>query len=193
MKLIVGLGNPGKKFKKTRHNLGFEILDKFKRKNRFPNFKLKKNSLVSKNILFGEKIILAKPQTFMNNSGKAVKELMKDYQIKKEDLILIHDDLDIPIGKFKISFGKSSAGHKGVQSVIDKIKTKDFLRFRVGIKPISKVNNRDFVIKKFQKKEEEIITETIKVVIESIEILLKKGLQAARERINHLPHFRVVD
>jgi len=135
MKIIVGLGNPGKKFEKTRHNLGFMVLDKFSRKNKFPKFKMQKEFLaeISEKKIGKEKIILAKPQTFMNNSGKSVKILTRTFNLEPKNLFVIHDDLDIPFGKIKISFGRGSAGHRGVQSIIDEIGTRDFVRFRIGI------------------------------------------------------------
>ena len=140
MILIVGLGNPGKKYKASRHNLGFLVLDKFIKKNRFLEFKSSKKfeSLISKNSLGEKGIILAKPQTFMNKSGKAVKSLLKYYKLKSKDLIVIHDDIDLDLGKIKIIKNRGGAGHKGVQSVINEIKTSDnnriFLNFNLPSK-----------------------------------------------------------
>ena len=101
MIIIVGLGNPGKKFEETRHNIGFLVLDKFMKKNNFPDFEFSKkyNSLVSENILNNKKVILAKPQTFMNDSGKAVKSLVSSVRDQVSALIIVHDDIDLPIGK----------------------------------------------------------------------------------------------
>ncbi len=192
MKLIVGLGNPGEKFEKTRHNLGFWILDEFKKRQKFPKFKLQKKlfSLISEGEIFGEKIVLAKPQTFMNNSGKAVKLLIKNYQLSKamaelsRYLIVVHDDLDIPLGKFKISFGKGSAGHKGVQSIIDELKTKDFVRLRIGIFPGKKPKEKDFVLKKFKEKERKILREIFQKIFEAIETIVKEGKEKAMQIFN---------
>jgi PTH1 family peptidyl-tRNA hydrolase len=182
--LIVGLGNPGKKYKNTRHNIGFLVLDKFQkaysrhrrdgptgiskkfqyRENNFPEFKLVKkfNSLISEGKISGKKILLAKPQTFMNNSGKAVKSLCLNFfeikamaviskKNKKEgnnvlnkpsnnflnNLFVVHDDVDLPLGKIKISRGRGSGGHKGVESIIKELGTKNFVRFRIGIELVS--------------------------------------------------------
>jgi len=135
MKLIIGLGNPGKEYEKTRHNAGFLAVDKIIENFQFSifNFQLKFNAEISQGIINNEKVISVKPQTFMNGSGQAVKAIADYYKIKPEDIIVIHDDLDIPLGKYKISKGKSSAGHKGVQSIIDLLGTKNFTRIRIGI------------------------------------------------------------
>jgi len=164
MKIIVGLGNPGQKFKGTRHNVGFRILEKIQKENDFPKFSLNKKlkSEISEGILDGEKTILTKPQTFMNISGSVFPLLMKYY--KKGTLTVLHDDIDIALGKIKKSDNSGSAGHKGVQSIIDNLKTKKFKRIRIGILPKKgKPKNIDkFVLKKFSKTEEKIIKETIK-------------------------------
>ncbi len=131
-KLIIGLGNPGSKYEKTRHNIGFMILDKLqKTEANFSNWKedKKNQSLVSKS----KNLILAKPQTFMNNSGQAAQKLMSYYNIDLNNLFVIHDDVDILFGEIKLQKGRSSAGHKGVQSIIEQTGSKDFSRLRVGV------------------------------------------------------------
>ena len=190
MKLIVGLGNPGKKFKKTRHNIGFWILDEFSKKFKFPKFKLSKKfrSLISQKMINKERIFLAKPQTFMNESGKAVKILTKSHKLKTKNLFVIHDDLDLPLGKFKISKGRGSAGHKGVQSIIDELETKDFVRFRIGLslkqtdRPV--YGTKNFVLKRFNKSEKKVIKEVIKRTCQSIEVAIKKGVERAMQKFN---------
>jgi PTH1 family peptidyl-tRNA hydrolase len=194
MKIIVGLGNPGKKFEKTRHNLGFMVLDRFARKNKFPKFEMRKEflAMVSEKKIEKEKIILAKPQTFMNNSGLAVKrilEILRTSNIEPltSNLWVIHDDLDFPFGKIKISFGRGSGGHKGVQSIIDEIGTKDFLRFRIGI---GKANNKaasnkeDFVLQKFSKKEEKALKEIFEMACQAIKMAIKEGVEKAMSEFN---------
>jgi len=167
MILIVGLGNPGKKYQKTRHNIGFRVIDKLKPLN-----------------LKG--VILAKPQTFMNLSGKAVKKLMSNVKCQMSNLWVIHDDIDLPLGKIRISKGRSSAGHKGVESIIRELKTKNFVRFRVGIQPkTGKPRNPEkFVLQKFNKEEEKIIKEVIEKAVEAIEFSLKEGLEKAQNKYN---------
>ena len=135
MKLIIGLGNPGEKYKTTRHNIGFMAVNRIAKNFSFPDFMLQKkfNAEISEGIINGDKIILAKPQTFMNESGKAVRSIADYYKIGPADIVVIHDDLDIGLGKYKIARDRTSAGHKGVQSIIDMLETKDFTRIRIGI------------------------------------------------------------
>ena len=171
MKIICGLGNPGDKFKFTRHNLGFLILDYFQKENLFPQFKFYQKFLseISKKKINHQEIILLKPQTFMNNSGKAIKRIFLAFKIKPENLCLIHDDLDLPFGKIKVSFKKGSGGHKGVQSVIDEISTKDFWRIRVGIGKPKRKKIEKFVLEEFAKKEKK----KLKKILEFVNKLLK--------------------
>jgi PTH1 family peptidyl-tRNA hydrolase len=191
MKVIVGLGNPGKKFEKTRHNLGFMVLDGFSRKNKFPKFEMRKEFLaeISEKEIGKEKIILAKPQTFMNNSGKSVKILTRTFNLDLKNLFVIHDDLDISFGKIKISFGRGSGGHKGVQSIIDELKTKNFFRFRIGIKPkqnyitlYSSIEN--FVLGKFDENERKILKEIIEKACRAIEVAIKESVEKAMSEFN---------
>ena len=172
--IIVGLGNPGKEFKNTRHNVGFEVLDKIREENDFPDFAFSKkfNAQISKGILNQEKTILAKPQTFMNSSGESVKALRQYY--KKAKLMIVHDDIDILLGKVKFSKDSGSAGHKGVKSVINNLGTKDFMRLRIGIVPLKgkPLKTEKFVLKKFTKKEKEIIQKIIEEISEIIKKLI---------------------
>ncbi len=172
MKLIIGLGNPGKEYEKTRHNAGFLALDKIAGNFQFPisNFNSKFNAEISQGIINNEKIILAKPMTFMNNSGQAVQAISDYYKIDLENIIVIHDDLDIPLGEFKISKNKNSGGHKGVQSIIDCLGTKDFTRIRIGIdsERNKKIPTEKFVLEKFDGEEmgeiEKVMNEIVKLL-----------------------------
>jgi len=190
MILIIGLGNPGKKFQKTRHNVGFRIVNNFRKINKFSNWKKRKKFLakVSEGKINRKKIILAKPETFMNDSGKSVKLLVIGYKLLVDNLWVAHDDLDIPLGKIKISKGKGSAGHKGVQSIIGEIGTKSFIRFRIGIKPKphtlrSKPLDK-FVLQKFSKKEERVLKEVIKKACKALEEGAKEGIEKAMSKFN---------
>lgn len=181
IKLIVGLGNPGEKYKKNRHNTGFRAVDKIADKLNFSpptggfNFQSKFNADVLEGMIDNEKIILAKPQTFMNESGIAVKAISDYYKIPIENITVIHDDLDIPLGEYKIAKNRSSAGHKGVQSVIDHLETKDFTRIRIGIGTAeNKIFMEKFVLENFTEKEQEIVDEIIEKVCEEVEIWIKK-------------------
>lgn len=153
MKLIVGLGNPGTKYEKTRHNFGFMVID----------------FLIENKQLDSQKIKLIKPQTFMNNSGQEVKKIADYYKIIIEDIIVIHDDIDLPLGEIKVQTGRGSAGHKGVQSIIDALGTNDFTRIRIGIRPEKlTLDTEKFVLQKFTPEEQEIIEQTIKKAAEII-------------------------
>jgi len=198
MIFIVGLGNPGKKFQKTRHNLGFRVVDEFARKNNFPDFKLLKkfNAEVSEGKINNQRLILAKPQTFMNLSGQSVKKLLNRYRINSamaelpRRLFIVHDDIDIPLGKIRIVKNRGAAGHKGVQSIIDELRTKDFVRFRIGINPKNSMfyaavkNVEKSVLQKFNKEEEKILKKIIKKTIEAIEFSLKSKIEKAMQRYN---------
>jgi len=143
MKLVVGLGNPGKKYERCRHNAGFIILDKFSKENKLKWEKsLKFESYIAE---YGD-LILVKPQTFMNNSGIAVSKILNFYKISPSDIVVIHDDVDLPLGSVKKQRGKNAAGHHGVEDIIEKIGTKDFWRIRVGI---GKPDNADMTIDKW--------------------------------------------
>jgi len=195
MILVVGLGNPGKKFEKTPHNLGRRVVTSWQQVVRFSDFKFEKkfNALISKGVFNKKKIILALPETFMNLSGKSVKLLTTFYKILTTNLWLVHDDIDLSLGKIRIVKNRGAAGHKGVQSIIDALKTKDFVRFRIGIKPNSKFKMQNaklqfkiqnFVLKNFSKNEEKIVKEVIKKTIEAIECSLKFGLEKTMQEYN---------
>lgn len=161
MELIVGLGNPGKEYEKTRHNTGFMFLDRIKDVYKFPDFKFDKkfDSEISRDKMEFTKnkdIMMVKPQTMMNNSGQSVKAIMDFYKLTPENLIVIQDDIDIEIGKYKISADSGSAGHNGIQDIIDKLGTQNFKRIRIGIGNAdlrSKIDPTDFVLGKFSEEE----------------------------------------
>ncbi|MBI2054404.1 MAG: aminoacyl-tRNA hydrolase [Candidatus Staskawiczbacteria bacterium] len=184
--IIVGLGNPGEKFKNTRHNAGFMALDHFAEKNNFPEFELQKKyeALISDGIIENKKIILAKPQTFMNNSGGSIKKIVKSYSTKT--LLLIHDDIDLPLGKIKIAKERGSAGHKGVESIVKAVGNKGLIRIRIGICPEKgKPKNREsFVIKKFAQEEKKLLSRVIDKASECLNILIKEGLEKAMNECN---------
>lgn len=183
MKLIIGLGNPGEKYKSTRHNLGRLIVKNFQRKADFPDFELKKKmkALISKK----GKTILALPETFMNTSGASVKLLTKRYILDPKNLIVVHDDFALELGKLRISKNRSSGGHKGIQSIINELKTKDFIRFRIGIKPKHRPKDLDkFVLKKFTKQEKETIKKAVEQSVKALELTLKDGVEKTMNEYN---------
>src|SRR3989344_3394759 len=178
MRLIVGLGNPGKEYEKTRHNVGFLALDAFATKHGFPEFRMdkKSNALLSDCVKprFTQSDILTKPQTFMNNSGEAVKSLLQFYKIPPVDLIVIHDELDIPLGTVKVSRSSGSAGHKGVESIFSGLGTQDFTRIRVGISPTDSkpADVEKFVLRQFLQSEKGLLDQTLHTVTGTLESLL---------------------
>lgn len=172
MILVVGLGNPGHKYKKTRHNVGFLALNSIAGTDKWQESK-KANCLYLKKQIDNKIIELIKPLTFMNNSGKCVRYIKRKHCIEPKDIIIIHDDIDLLIGTIRISQNISSAGHKGVQSIIDELGTKDFTRIRIGIKPLLRSSSfggqaQDFVLEKFTKDEEKIIQQVIKKIPSSV-------------------------
>lgn len=190
MKLIVGLGNPGKEYEQTWHNVGFMVLDQFSQKEtgRFlacKNGKKFKAELCEDNNEL-EKIILAKPQTFMNESGQSVKLLANFYKIKTQDIWIIHDDIDLPLGEIRISHNASAAGHKGVQSIIDQLGGQEFARFRLGIKPNGPqlIPTEKYVLQKINSQDKVIINEVISRVLSAIEIALADGITEAMNEFN---------
>lgn len=161
MFLLIGLGNPGEKYTNTRHNVGFFVLDQMREELSLPEFKQEEKfkSKISKNTNY----LLAKPQTFMNNSGEAVRLLANYYKIEPKKIIIIHDDKDIPLGEFRLQADRSSAGHNGVQSIIDHLKTQDFTRLRIGIKTETseKIPTEKFVLQCFLSEEKTLLQTAI--------------------------------
>lgn len=185
--LIIGLGNPGKEYENTRHNTGRMVLEMFRRKSDLPDWKEDKKikSLVSKK----GKINLLLPETFMNKSGETVSKIIKNKKAVG-DLMVIHDDLDLPLGRFKISFNRGAGGHRGVQSIVKALKTEAFARIRVGISPKKKPAGEkaviDFILGKYKPAELEIFKKTAKKISEAIEMITAEGREKAMGVYNSL-------
>lgn len=154
MKLVVGLGNPGDEYKKTRHNIGFDVLDYIAEKENlvFKNDK-KFNALSTSMIVGNEKVILIKPLSYMNLSGIVVRKYVSFYNISSRDILVIQDDLDMDFGKIRILFNSSSGGHNGIKNIIENIGTKEFTRLKVGISKNNDIDTKDYVLGKFNKEE----------------------------------------
>jgi PTH1 family peptidyl-tRNA hydrolase len=197
MKLIVGLGNPGSQYLNTRHNLGFNALNYFQ--DALADFSPWQSSdrfkaLISEGQINNEKIVLAKPQTFMNLSGQAVKLLTDFYKIDPADIWILHDDLDLPLGTLRLSQNGNAAGHNGVASVIERLGTKDFIRFRLGIAPNGQnifsslakkfLSTKNFVLQKFTAGEKEMVQIVNQKTSEALSLALAKGIQAAQTNFN---------
>lgn len=184
MKLIVGLGNPGIKYEKTRHNLGFAVLDALLQelapvKETMWQEDKKSNSLIAK----VRDLILVKPQTFVNASGFAVKKLITNHQLPITNLWVVHDDLDLPLGKIKIRKGGGSAGHRGIDSIVKELGTYDFVRFRLGIgHPGLGSGNKEverYVLSPFGRGEKDEARRMVKQAVEAIKLALEEGLGKA--------------
>lgn len=183
MKVIIGLGNPGKEYEKTRHNAGRMAVKAFAKKHEFPEWEFSKKyqSLVSAGKIGKEKILLLLPETFMNHSGKAVKRL------DAKNSIVVHDDIDLALGAFKISFGRGSGGHKGVSSIIRALKTKDFARIRIGILPPKKPDHKkmpNFLTSKFRTPELQTLSRLFKKTSEALETTILENPQKAMNLYN---------
>jgi len=195
--IVVGLGNPGEEYIETRHNMGRMVLDSFVKKNDWSEWEMDKklNSLVSDGKIGKNKVLLLKPETFMNKSGEAIKSLVKTKKAA-ETLVVIHDDLDLPLGKIKISFNKSSGGHKGVESIIRAIKTEAFIRLRLGIsnetasgkikKPQGEEKVIDAILGDFKKTENNDLKKVIKKSVLALELIVKEGREKATSMLGTL-------
>ncbi|MFA5047940.1 MAG: aminoacyl-tRNA hydrolase [Patescibacteria group bacterium] len=188
MKLIIGLGNPGKIYQNTWHNLGFMVLDELKNTWNLKDFKLapKLQAEVCEGKVGREKIVLAKPATFMNNSGVTVFLLLKYYKAKISDLIVIHDDIALPLGKIRLVIDSSAGGHNGVKSIIEHLSAQNFIRLKVGAKtPI--LNHKDvpdYVLDKISSNYKEEINANKKRAASAVCVLLEDGLESAMNQYN---------
>ena len=160
MKLVVGLGNPGKEYNLTRHNVGFIILDKYLGD---INWSSKFNGLYYEKNINNEKVIFVKPQSYMNLSGNVVQKFINFYKIDSKDLLVIHDDLDLPVGKFRIKINSSSGGHNGIKDIISCLNTNEFVRLKIGISQNRNIDTKDYVLGHFNKDDLKLFEEKTQV------------------------------
>ena len=193
MRLIVGLGNPGRIYAHNRHNIGLMCLNHFGRMHDIRFDKKQGLARTGMGEIAESRVILAKPQTYMNQSGQSVNRLIHKFNIDLNDLLIIHDDLDLPVGKIRIRQAGSSGGHKGIESIITELRSQDFLRIRVGIgRPnmvessakIAETDIVDYVLGDFTSGERQVIVRVISKVSEAILCLLTEGLTAAMNKYN---------
>jgi peptidyl-tRNA hydrolase, PTH1 family len=162
MKLVVGLGNPGKQYEQTRHNVGFMVIDKLSKELSIPLDRHKFNGIYGIGHISGEKIILLKPLTYMNLSGECIRPLMDYYEINEEEIVVIYDDLDLPVSKIRLRTKGSAGGHNGIKSMILHLGTQQFNRIRVGVdRPNNGMSISDYVLSQFTREEEQGINEAI--------------------------------
>jgi PTH1 family peptidyl-tRNA hydrolase len=194
-KLVVGLGNPGSGYSANRHNVGFMSVNQIAKAHAMRFDRSKSESRVSEGEIAGVPVMLARPQTFMNLSGKAVGGLMHKLKLTPEDVIVIHDDLDLPLGRIRIRKGGSSGGHNGIKSIIAETGSEEFIRIRIGIGRPDRaeasvtrtVDVKDHVLGDFAGEERTIIEETIPRVVEAVECVLTEGLVPAMNKFNASP------
>ena len=183
MWLVVGLGNPGRKYAKTRHNAGFQALEELARR---LGARLEEEELLARGTasLHDTPVVLMEPLTFMNRSGQAVRAVIREMELAPANLIIIHDDLDIEPGRLKIKMGGGAGGHKGVASVIESMDTPEFIRVKVGIGRDPEMLPEDYVLKKFSKDELPLVEETILDAADAVESIIRDGLSRAMNTFN---------
>src|SRR3989338_6831074 len=186
MKIIGGIGNPGLEYEHTRHNIGREIAQTIKKAWDFPDFRFEKkwNAEVSEGKIDNKKIAIILPNTFMNRAGNAVPAALRFYKVKPKEFFSIHDDADILAGSAKLSFGKHSAGHKGVESVMRALKTREFWRFRIGIGGKRDIPAEKMVLRKWTPDEKRAIAKIIKRTIKAVEIAVSENPDRAMNTYN---------
>jgi PTH1 family peptidyl-tRNA hydrolase len=185
MWLIIGLGNPGKEYQRTRHNIGFRVVDRLARERGIQFRKRRSGAQVAEGRVRRERIVLAKPLTYMNKSGVAVKKLVKASGIPLERLVVVHDDLDLACGRMKIKEKGGHGGHKGVQSIMEELGSAEFLRVKVGIgKPPSQKEGADYVLSPFAADERALVKASVEQAAEAIEAIIVSGTDKAMNTYN---------
>ena len=186
MKLIVGLGNPGVEYQFTPHNLGFLAIDRIANEYGVEVKNRHCRALTARAVIGWETVLLAKPETFMNLSGISVRELVSKHEVRvEEDLIVIQDELDFPLGTLRLQRRRSSAGHNGVESIINALDTQDFLRIRMGVAPDRKIEDgMSYLLAPFRKAQLKVVDEMLEVAAEAVEVILTDGAAAAMNRFN---------
>jgi len=184
--IIIGLGNPGKKYELTRHNVGFMVIDNLADAGEFPGFRMREEyrALVSKGTVSGDKVLLVKPQTYMNRSGQAVAGIMQNLSEPISDLLVISDDYSLPFGGIRFRRDGSSGGHKGLQSIIEQLGNNKFHRLRIGIGLSERVDSAEFVLERFTKAEEKEMKLIIPQAVDAIVFYMQNGIEKSMNRYN---------
>lgn len=183
--LIVGLGNPGRNYRNTRHNIGFMVIDKLASDLSCAMTKVQNKSIIGTCKIGESKVILAKPQTYMNLSGSSVSSLLKFYKVELSRLLLIHDDVDVPFTQIRMRPGGGSAGQKGAESTIQQLGSKAFPRLRMGIgQPPGRMDSADYVLQAFDKADEQVLKEFIERASDAAKCFITEGLDTAMNRFN---------
>lgn len=185
MYIIAGLGNPTREYEKTRHNVGFDTIDILADKLGIQVTERKHRAYCGRGMIGGEKVLLIKPQTFMNNSGESLRDAAEFYQIKPEHIIVIYDDVSLPPGQLRIRTKGSAGGHNGIKSIISHLNSQEFPRIKIGVgaKP-ERMDLADYVLSRFSKTERDRMEEAFRTAAEAVEVMLSEGADAAMNRYN---------
>ncbi len=189
MKLLIGLGNPGQQYERTRHNVGFRVIDRLAEKWGFKWNERRGKAVLASGTVGAEKIVLAKPLTFMNLSGEAVGELVRWYKVAPTDLLIVYDELDLSVGRIRLAAKGSAAGHNGMRDIIGRLHTNDFPRLRVGIghPKNSRVQGRDHVLSAATGDEGILLASGEERAIEAVQMFLAQGVEASMNTFNADP------
>ena len=185
MKLVAGLGNPGRDYAGTRHNIGFGVIARISDKYNIPLTGKEHKAICGKGMIGGEKVILAQPQTFMNLSGECVRSLVDYYKLESEDIIIAYDDIDLEVGQLRIRSKGSAGGHNGIKNIISHLGTNEFPRVKVGVGGTPEGGDLvRHVLGRFSREDEKVIGEVLDVAVEAVETILSDGVEAAMNRYN---------
>jgi PTH1 family peptidyl-tRNA hydrolase len=183
--MIVGLGNPGREYRETRHNIGFMVVDRMAEKHGIKLSRVQNKAIIGSGIVAGMKVILVKPQTFMNLSGQSVTALVRFYKIQQTELIIAHDDVDLPFGTIRMRPGGGSAGQKGIASIINLLGTQDFPRMRMGVgRPPGRMDAAAYVLQTFSLSEQEMLQNFLNKAVDALNCYVEDGLETAMNRFN---------
>jgi len=183
--LITGLGNPGPDYQDNRHNVGFMVADKLAETAGIAIRRVERRALVGKGGFAEARLVIAKPQTYMNDSGKAVAALLTFYKIPLERLLVVHDDLDLPFGTLRLRPSGGTGGQRGMESIADKLGTRDYARLRVGIgRPPGRMDPRDYVLHDFDPHEREDLPIVLATAVDAIDLFIREGIDEAMNRFN---------
>jgi PTH1 family peptidyl-tRNA hydrolase len=186
--LVLGLGNPGGEYRGTRHNVGWMALDELEERGRFGRQRREGPAKVREGAIDGYDMVTARPQTYMNVSGRAAVHLLRKYGVPPEDLIVVHDDVDLPLGRIRLKRGGGAAGQKGVLSIADALRTQDFMRVRIGVsRPLERDQMVDYVLDRFTPEERERLGVVIPRAADAVVALVRNGLDSAMSEYNRAP------